>query len=225
MPDVLALIEPLTAGLPAHGEEDDAGQAERRLLGHLLLYHWREGKPAWWRYFDLRGKPLSDLLDDRDALAGARARPEPSAGAPSRGRSTTRFTFPAQEFRLELGDAEDPTTGERFNVVDVEDDHVVLRRGSSQATARARRAGRRRRRSRSRCFARGARWRSPSRCSPATAGSAPPARLLRRDPPGSPRARSARTSTRWSPRRSVSITPSFRSRGRRAPARPSAAPG
>ena len=36
---------------------------------HLLLYHWREGKPTWWRYFDLRDKPLDDLLEDRDALA------------------------------------------------------------------------------------------------------------------------------------------------------------
>ena len=37
MPDALALIEPLTLGLPAHGDQDDVAQAERRLISHLLL--------------------------------------------------------------------------------------------------------------------------------------------------------------------------------------------
>jgi hypothetical protein len=43
MPDTLALIDPLMAGLSAHGDDDTADEAERRLLAHLLLYHWRVG--------------------------------------------------------------------------------------------------------------------------------------------------------------------------------------
>jgi hypothetical protein len=39
------------------------------------------------------------------------------------------FTFPAQEFRLKTGGAEDPTTGEKFKVVEVFTDRIVLRRG------------------------------------------------------------------------------------------------
>ena len=55
MPDVAALIERLRG--PRRGPRGDTPeQAERRLLAHLLLYHRREGKPQWWRYFDLRGK-------------------------------------------------------------------------------------------------------------------------------------------------------------------------
>jgi predicted RecB family nuclease len=131
MPDALAVIEPLTDGLPAHGDEDDIGQAERRLLAHLLLYHWREGKPAWWRYFDLRGKPLDELLEDHDAIAGLVADPTRPPVAVKRSLDYT-FTFPAQEFRLDAGVAEDPTTGADHNVVAVDEEHVVIRRGADK---------------------------------------------------------------------------------------------
>ena len=131
MPDALALIEPLAAGPPAHGDQDDEAQAERRLISHLLLYHWREGKPTWWRYFDLRDKPLDDLLEDRDAIAYLepdRARPP----VPIKKSLDYSFTFPVQEFRLKPGDADDPTTDERYNVVAVEENRVVLRRGATR---------------------------------------------------------------------------------------------
>lgn len=131
MPDVLALVERLTAGLLAHGDEDTPEEAERRLLAHLLLYHHREGKPAWWRHFDLRGKPLSDLLEDRDALA-CLVRDETRPPTPYKRSLDYVFTFPAQEFRLDLGDVEDPTTGESFKLVHVDEDHVVLRRGNTK---------------------------------------------------------------------------------------------
>lgn len=131
MPDALALIEPLTAGLPAQVDEDDVAQAERRLVAHLLLYHWREGKPAWWRYFDLRDKPLDELMDDRDAIAYLE--PDP-AHPPVAWKQSLDYssTFPAQEFRLKSGDADDPTTGDRYKVVAVEDDRVVIRQGAKR---------------------------------------------------------------------------------------------
>jgi predicted RecB family nuclease len=131
MPDVLALIDPLTAGLPAHGDEDDADQAERRLLSHLLLYHWREGKPTWWRYFDLREKPLDDLLDDRDAIAHLEPDLE-QPPVPYKKSLDYSFTFPIQEFRLKPGAADDPTTDESYTVVAVEENRVVLRRGATR---------------------------------------------------------------------------------------------
>ena len=106
-------------------------QAERRLISHLLLYHWREGKPTWWRYFDLRDKPLDDLLDDRDAIAYL----EPDLAhppVPFKKSLDYSFTFPVQEFRLKPGDADDPTTDESYNVVAVEENRVVLRRGATR---------------------------------------------------------------------------------------------
>lgn len=131
MPEALALIDPLVAGLPAHGDEDDAEQAERRLLSHLLLYHWREGKPTWWRYFDLRDQPLEELLDDRDAIAYL----EPDLDhppVPFKRSLDYSFTFPVQEFRLKPGEADDPTTDENYSVVAVKENRVVIRRGSTR---------------------------------------------------------------------------------------------
>jgi uncharacterized protein len=110
------------------GEADSDARAERRLAGHLLLYHHRETKPAWWRYFDLRAKPLADLIEDRDAVAGL-VRDESRPPVPNKLSLEYAFTFPPQEFRLKAGDADDPTTGQGYNVVRVADDHVVLSRG------------------------------------------------------------------------------------------------
>lgn len=131
MPDVEALVARLTDGLPADGEHDTSDQAERRLLSHLLLYHHRESKPAWWRYFDLRGKPVSDLIDDRDALAGL-VRDGTVPPAPYKRSLDYTFRFPAQEFRLDVGGADDPTTGEHFTIAAFDEDRVVLRRGKDK---------------------------------------------------------------------------------------------
>jgi predicted RecB family nuclease len=131
MPEVQSLIDQLTAGLPADGEPDTPDAEERRLLSHLLLYHRREGKPAWWRYFDLRGKPLAELIDDREALAGL-VREEAVPPVPYKRSLDYTFSFPAQEFRLDLGDAQDPTTEESYNVVEINEDRVVLRRSKSR---------------------------------------------------------------------------------------------
>ena len=38
-----------------------------------------------------------------------------------------RFGFPPQEFKLEKGDAVDPTTGEKYKIGQIGDDFVVLR--------------------------------------------------------------------------------------------------
>jgi predicted RecB family nuclease len=126
---VEALIGRLTDGLPADGGDDSAAEAERRLLSHLLLYHRREGKPAWWRFFDLEGKTLPELYDDRDALAGLE-RDESRPPVPVSRSLDYAFTFPPQEFRLDTGAVRDPTTGETFKLVSIEEEHVVLRRGA-----------------------------------------------------------------------------------------------
>jgi predicted RecB family nuclease len=105
--------------------------AERILLAHLLLYHYRESKPSWWRYFDLRGNSLTELLDDRDALAYLERDDSVAPTAYKKSHDYT-FTFPAQEFRLDKGDAQDPTTGQGYKVVSVADAHIVLRWGSKE---------------------------------------------------------------------------------------------
>jgi len=131
MVDVLDLIARLAE--PRAGDVADPGApADRELLGNLLLYHYRESKPDWWRYFDLRGKPVMDLVADRDAVAELTRR-EDIPPVPYKQSLDYTFTFPAQEFRLKTGGAEDPTTGEKFKVVDVSTDRIVLRRGKNAA--------------------------------------------------------------------------------------------
>jgi uncharacterized protein len=123
---VRQLIARLEDGLPVDPAFDDAHQAERRLLAQLVLYHYRESKPQYWRYFELREMTPVELLDERDALSGL---------VPDPGRRPTPFkrsldhalVFPAQEFKLGLGDVEDPTTGASHTLVAVAGDHVRLR--------------------------------------------------------------------------------------------------
>jgi predicted RecB family nuclease len=129
MDDVLALIGRLAEPRPSDAS-DPGAPADRELLGNLLLYHYRESKPDWWRYFDLRGKPVMDLVEDRDAVAELSRRDDIPPTEYKRSLDYA-FTFPAQEFRLKTGGAEDPTTGETFKVVGVSTDQVVLRRGKN----------------------------------------------------------------------------------------------
>jgi uncharacterized protein len=126
MDDVLGLVGRLVEPHPADAA-DAAASAERELLGNLLLYHYRESKPDWWRYFDLRGKSPMDLVEDRDAVGELELCPGIAPTEWKRSLDYT-FTFPAQETRLKPGAAEDPITGESCTVVSVTTDRIVLRR-------------------------------------------------------------------------------------------------
>ncbi len=130
MDDVLRLIGRLAE--PRAGDSaDPQASVERELLGNLLLYHYRESKPGWWHYFDLRGKSPTDLVEDRDAVGELELCHDIVPTEWKRSLDYT-FTFPAQETRLKPGDAEDPITGESCTVVSVTTDRIVLRRGKAK---------------------------------------------------------------------------------------------
>jgi uncharacterized protein len=46
------------------------GCSVKSLLAHLVDFHRRERKPAWWRYFERLGMSEAELYDDIDCLAG-----------------------------------------------------------------------------------------------------------------------------------------------------------
>ena len=90
-----------------------AGADDRRgpalLLLHLLDYHRREAKPAWWAYYERHEKSLDDLLDDTEAIAYL----EPVEGVePVKVDRSLVHTlqFPRQEFKLapDTRQVEDP---------------------------------------------------------------------------------------------------------------------
>jgi hypothetical protein len=118
---MMSLLGRLSEGLPADDTTDDADQAERSLLSHLLLYHYREAKPEWWRYFDLRTKTPIELETERGALSGLvldTSRP----WVPINRSLDWSYTFPEQEFKPEPGPVIEPMTGLSYKLLRIEDD-------------------------------------------------------------------------------------------------------
>ena len=126
--EVEELISELHRGLPPDAACDSADEAERRLLGHLLLYHYREIKPQYWSWFDLKAKTPEELVDEREAV-GLLVLDRTVEPVPVKRSLDWTLRFPEQEVKLDGESAVDPITGTSFNLVSVGDDHLVLRRG------------------------------------------------------------------------------------------------
>ena len=76
-------------------------------------------KPAWWRYFYLRGLGPAELIDEPDALGGLTG--GDVVGEVKRS-VVRRFPFPPQEHRFAAGDtAHDSVTDKGWTVVAVDD--------------------------------------------------------------------------------------------------------
>jgi len=83
------------------GAEGDAPW--RQLLVDLLEFHRRESKPSWWSMFAKQEMPQEELLDDAECLAGLTAHPTILPRPDKRSQIAT-FSFPAQDFKLKVGD-------------------------------------------------------------------------------------------------------------------------
>src|SRR5699024_8224890 len=62
---VQALVERLIDDVPADPEQRTAEQHARWILAHLLEWHRREQKAAWWEHFRLRDLSTDELMDER----------------------------------------------------------------------------------------------------------------------------------------------------------------
>jgi uncharacterized protein len=94
-------MDQLLEGIPSEPEERSEEQQARWLLAHLLEWHRREDKAAWWEYFRLKDLPLDEYFDERSALAGL------SFGQTMGGtakRPIHRYSFPAQDHDIRRGD-------------------------------------------------------------------------------------------------------------------------
>lgn len=84
----------------------DAPEADRPwrgLLANLLEFHRREAKPEWWAMFSRLEMTDEELLDDAACLAQLTADRTRPVRAEKRSKIYA-FTFPAQDFKLRLGD-------------------------------------------------------------------------------------------------------------------------
>lgn len=112
-----ALIDGLTAGLPEDPAERTPEQGAHQRLAHLLEYHQREERPAWWHFFERLGMTPVDLIEDPESIGGL----EPDRRHPPQPDKKSlvySFTFPVQEFKLGPGDdVFDPATGQGAGTV------------------------------------------------------------------------------------------------------------
>jgi predicted RecB family nuclease len=116
-PEVTRIRSALLDGVSASSWTDE--ERARVLLAELLDWHRREDKPAWWRYFYVRGLSPAELIGEPDALGGL-------AGGEIVNRVSRsvvrRFSFPPQEHRFSCGQtAYDVETGRGWSVWAVDD--------------------------------------------------------------------------------------------------------
>jgi uncharacterized protein len=118
-PELARIKAELLASVPSEAAVRSAEQGAKALLADLLEWHRREDKPAWWRYFYLRGLGPAELIEEPDALGGL------TGGAVVRElkRSVVRrFAYPPQEHRFGVGDtALDSATEKGWAVLAVDD--------------------------------------------------------------------------------------------------------
>ena len=109
-----AVMEALLDGVPIdESERSDEDQA-RWLLAHMLEWHRREEKAAWWEYFRLRDLPLDEYPEERSALAGLDF--VGTAGGTEKS-PVYRYSFPAQDSDVRLRDEVCTPEGDRFGSI------------------------------------------------------------------------------------------------------------
>ena len=95
------VMQALLAGVPVDPAERDEEQHARWLMAHLLEWHRREDKAAWWEFFRLRDLPPEDYEDERSALAGLEL--VGTVGGTAR-VPINRYSFPPQDHDIRKKD-------------------------------------------------------------------------------------------------------------------------
>jgi uncharacterized protein len=99
--ETLRVMNDLLAGVPVDAAERTEEQQACWLMAHLLQWHRREDKAAWWEYFRLRDLPLDGYEDERSALAGLSFL---ATVGGTHTRPIQRHSFPAQDHDVRKGD-------------------------------------------------------------------------------------------------------------------------
>jgi len=135
--ETLRVMNDLLAGVPVDATERNEEQQARWLMAHLLEWHRREDKAAWWEYFRLRDLPLDGYEDERSALAGLSF--VATVGG-THTRPVQRHSFPAQDHDVRKGDkACLPLTGNELGeivAIDVAAHTIDIQHGGRYASER-----------------------------------------------------------------------------------------
>ena len=115
--EVQAAMDALLQGVPDEKKDRNPEQHARWLLAHMLEFHRREDKVAWWEFYRLCDIVEEDeLLAERAVVTGLEfVRRTPPSG---RGRvPTDRYRFPAQEFHGRRKDDLRTQDGEKWGTI------------------------------------------------------------------------------------------------------------
>ena len=112
---IALLVGRLTHGVPVEKEEQTAEQRARWILAHVLDWHRREDKAAWWEYFRLSDLSADDLLDERAGLSGLALLGTVGGTAKA---PIHRYSFPPQDTDLRGGEDLRMLGGEKFGRVE-----------------------------------------------------------------------------------------------------------
>lgn len=95
------VMQDLLEGVPIDAQARSEEEQSRWLMAHLLEWHRREEKAAWWEYYRLRDLPFDEYADERSALADLEWQ-ETVGGTPT--RPIHRYAFPPQDHDIRRGD-------------------------------------------------------------------------------------------------------------------------
>jgi predicted RecB family nuclease len=91
------LVQALVEGAP------ESDLAWRELAGQLVDFHRREAKPEWWAMFNRQDMTEEELIDDAECIGGLEPDPD-RPPFPEKRSILYSFRFPAQDFKVSLGD-------------------------------------------------------------------------------------------------------------------------
>ncbi|MYF11959.1 MAG: TM0106 family RecB-like putative nuclease [Gammaproteobacteria bacterium] len=107
------LRDGLLDGVPTDREDRSDEQHARFLLAHMMEFHRREDKAAWWEYFRLLDLEESDYPDERRAVAGLEFLEVVQNGT----APVHRYCFPPQDLDARPGDDLRDAEGTSFGSV------------------------------------------------------------------------------------------------------------
>ncbi|PYQ49137.1 MAG: nuclease [Acidobacteria bacterium] len=121
----------LRDGVPADRAARTPEQQARWLLAAFVDWHRRDARPEWWRHFDLRGRPMEDLIAAPDALGGLEYE---GVVATVKSSYVHRYRYePGQEHKFvpgkDAGDADDGKSAGEVYAVDHAEGTIDLKRG------------------------------------------------------------------------------------------------
>jgi uncharacterized protein len=118
------LGEALLTGIPEDLDRQTPVERGHWILAHMVDWYRREARPAWWEYFERRKMTPPQLFDDSTALSGLEY-----VGEDGQVKKSMRYRYrydPTQEHKVDRGSREEPTSGETYNVVEVDHERGQL---------------------------------------------------------------------------------------------------